>query len=591
MRRRLRMFVPFPVPLVLCLVVPLQRSSAQDATATPGNGEQSTAAATPDQDSQLCIVAGTVTSLATGEPLKKVDVTLRAESPDKQHRPQSVITDAAGHFSIDHIPPGRYEMAISRDGYLPQRYAQENGQGPGAVLSLRAGQRMTDLIFRLQKMAVITGRVVDEDGEPMIRVPVEVLRRRNVNGTVKFEPLGSESTDDQGTYRVFGLSPGRYFVRVRPEGREGSFAIFRGDSDDEQESAPPPKILYAETYYPGTTDSASASAIEVKAGDEIPRIDFFMTPREAARTYRIRGHVTNMLAGQSEGFVTVMAVPRNGEDLNPFGRFAAQPNQKTNNFEIVQVPPGSYTVAAVIFGGGRARAATQEVEVINADVDSVSLVLTHGVDISGRVTFDGQMAATSPVNIVLQSQRANLPFLSSIPVVAKPDGSFTLTEVADGSYSINAFSQCRECYLKSATANGIDLLAQGVLVSSGSAPTSIDLVYSSNTGKASGTVTGADDLPVPGAYVVLVKDNDPRAEDDQRLETTTTDQYGKFEISGIPPGRYKAIALGRGDSDSYGDPDFIKPYAAKADSVDVSAGSTASLQLKVNPVTPSDQTN
>jgi protocatechuate 3,4-dioxygenase beta subunit len=591
MRRRLRMFVPFLVPLVLCLVVPRLRSSAQDAAATPRNGERTTALATPEPDSQLCVVAGTVTSLATGEPLKKVDVTLTAESPDKQHRPQSVVTDAAGHFSIDHIPPGRYEMAISRDGYLPQRYAQENGQGPGAVLSLGAGQRMTDLIFKLQKTAVITGRVVDEDGEPMIRVPVEVLRRRSVNGTVKFEPLGSESTDDQGTYRVFGLSPGRYFVRVRPEGREGSFAIFRGDSDDEDESAPPPKISYAETYYPGTTDSASASAIDVKAGDEIPRIDFFMTPREAARTYRIRGHVTNMLAGQSEGFVTVLAMPRNGEDLNSFGRFAAQPNQKTNNFEIAQVPPGSYTVAAVIFGGGRTRAATQEVEVINADVDSVSLVLTRGVDISGRVTFDGPMAATSPVNIVLQSQRANMPFLSTTPVIAKPDGSFTLTEVADGSYSIHAFSQCRECYLESATANGIDLLEQGVLVGSGNAPTSIDLVYSSNTGKASGTVTRADDLPVPGAYVVLVKDNDPRAEDDQRFQTTTTDQYGKFEISGIPPGRYKAIALAKGDSDSYTDPDFIKPYAAKADSVDVRTGSTASLQLKVNSVTPSDQTN
>jgi protocatechuate 3,4-dioxygenase beta subunit len=585
------MFVPFLVVPVLCLVAPLRRSSAHDGTATPPlNGEQTAAATTPEQDSQLCVVAGTVTSLATGEPLKKVDVTLTSESPDK-HRPQSVITDAAGHFSIDHIQPGRYEMAISRDGYLTQRYAQETGEGPGAVLSLGAGQKMTDLIFRLQKTAVITGRVVDEDGEPMIRAPVEVLRRRNVNGTVKFEPLSSENTDDQGTYRIFGLSPGRYFVRVRPEAHQGSFVMLRGDNDDEEESEPPAKISYAETYYPGTTDSASASAIDVKAGDEIPRIDFFMTPREAARTYRIRGHVTNMLAGQSEAFVTVMAVPRNGEDLNPFERFAAQPNRKTNNFEILQVPPGSYTVAAVIFGGGRTRAATQEVELTNADVDSVSLVLTHGVDISGRVTFEGQTAATSPVNVVLQSQRANMPFLSSIPVAAKPDGSFTLTEVADGAYSIHAFSQCHECYLKSATANGVDLLAQGVLVSSGNAPTSIDLVYSSNTGKASGTVTGADDLPVPGAYVVLVKDNDPRSDDDQSIETTTTDQYGKFELSGIPPGRYKAMAFGKGDTDSYGDPDFIKPYAAKADSVDVHAGSTASLQLKVNSVTPPDRTN
>jgi len=583
MRLRASTIVLFVAVLRVCLAVLPDQSFAQGtpsppATTSPQNGS--------DPDSQLCTLAGSVVSVATGEPLKKVEVTLSSATQDTHDRPRTGLTDASGVFSLDHVVPGRYYLAVSREGYLAQQYGQkqDNGEDFGAVLSLTAGQKITDLIFRLQKTAVITGRVVDEDGDPIIRASVEVLRRRVVNGSRRFEAMGSETTDDQGVYRIFGLPPGHYFVRVNPSGPNGSFRI----STDDDERPPDPTSAYPVAYFPGTTDSSRASVLEVRAGDEIPRIDFFMTPQAGTRTYRIRGHVTNALGGQTEGSITVIAFPRNSEETNSFGRFLAQPDRKTSNFTIEGLAPGSYTVAAFSFGPQRSHSATQEIDITNSDVDSVSLVVTHGAEISGRVVFEGQAASNSEnLTVALESRNPDLPYFGSSQATVKADGSFAVPEVGDGTYSITVISNCHQCYLKSATASGVNLLAQHLTVASGSAPGNIELLYSANTGKASGTVAGADGLPVPGAYVMLLRDGgSPDAPSDSK--ETTTDQNGKFEIEGAPPGRYRAVAFAKSGSDSaaFDDPDFVKPYADRAELFEVRAGSTSNLQLTV--ITPND---
>jgi protocatechuate 3,4-dioxygenase beta subunit len=588
MRLRASTILLFVAMLCVCLATLPRPSFAQDAPSTPATAAPQNGS---DPDSQLCTVAGKVVGAATGEPLKKVEVTLAFESQDTPRRPRSGLTDANGAFSLDRVVPGRYYLAVSREGYLAQQYGQtqDNGEDFGAVLSLTAGQKITDLIFRLQKAAVITGRVVDEDGDPIIRASVEVLRRRVVKGSRRFESMGSETTDDQGDYRIFGLPPGHYFVRVNPSGPKGSFTI----STDDDEPPPDPKSAYPATYFPGTTDSSRASALEVRAGDEIPRIDFFLTPQAGTKTYRIRGHVTNALGGQSEGSITVMAIPRNGEETNPFGRFLAQPDRKTSNFTIEGLAPGSYTVAAFNFGGQHSHSATQEIDITNSDVDSVSLVLTHGAEISGRVVFEGPTSSKSEnLTVSLESRNPDIPFFGSSQATVKADGSFVVPEVGDGTYSITVFSNCHQCYLKSATASGVDLLAQHLTVSSGSGPSNIELLYSANTGKASGTVAGADGLPVAGAYVTLVLDSDsPEAPSDSKA--TTTDQNGRFEIEGVPPGRYRAVAFSKSGTDAadFDDPDFVKPFADKAESFEVRGASTSHLQLTVITLNAPEDTN
>jgi protocatechuate 3,4-dioxygenase beta subunit len=587
MRNRSKATVPSFAILSLCVLASGSHAFAQD---TPTPTETSGAAASTDRDKQLCTIGGTVTSLATGEPLKKVTVSLKPENPDKNHPGKWAFTDASGKFSIAGIPPGRYSLVLDREGYVEQSYGQDKDSDTGALLSLAAGQRMEDLIFRLQKTAVITGRVLDEDGQPLVRASVEILQRHKVNGENQFFDSGSENTDDQGIYRIFGLAPGRYFVRVRPQENRSTFVSSDDDGDDGG-IGPPQKIEYPVTYYPGTPDSARASAIDVRPGDEIPRIDFFIAPREAIKRYVVRGHVTNALGGDTQATMMVALMPQSLEDA-PSSRLFTRPNEKTGNFEIPNVPPGRYAVIAQAFGGTRPRSVAQEIQVANSDVDSVSLILTRGVDVAGRIVFEGQAAAaTSQVTVAIEPLHMEFTFLGASQATPKPDGSFTLSEIGDGTYSVQVYSKCSECYLKSATANGVDLLAQGLTVAAGGTTNAMDLVYSSNTGKAAGTVTGADDLPVPGAYVMLVNETTLREDKGRSWHTATTDQYGNFEVTGVPPGNYKALAWRKSDPDADSDPDSLGPFLEHAESVDVSVGSTARLSLKAIAGSPTDPTN
>jgi hypothetical protein len=61
----------------------------------------------------------------------------------------SATSDASGHFSTEHIAAGRYDLRARRVGYLATQYGQDKADKPGAVLTLVAGQKTTDLLFRL----------------------------------------------------------------------------------------------------------------------------------------------------------------------------------------------------------------------------------------------------------------------------------------------------------------------------------------------------------------------------------------------------------------------------------------------------------
>jgi Carboxypeptidase regulatory-like domain len=158
--------------LFAILAVGAIRTFAQQPATKSSASEQ----ANSDRSKQsVCAVAGTVLRASTGEPLKKARVILSSRSADDSAQPFVAISDATGHFAFD--PPGRYDMRVDRTGFVPQRYAQDDPDKPGAILTLAAGQKMTDLVFRLQSAGVITGHISDEDGDPAEGVIVTILRR------------------------------------------------------------------------------------------------------------------------------------------------------------------------------------------------------------------------------------------------------------------------------------------------------------------------------------------------------------------------------------------------------------------------------
>ena len=563
----------FPTALLaICFAIAPAFCFAQQPPASPTSA---------DPNDQLATIAGTVVSANTGEPLKKAHVVLSqkgAEWDDPNKQPLNATTDAVGHFAIEKIPAGSYDLVVARANYLQSHYGQDQLDKPGAMLSLAPGQKVADLLFRLSRTAVITGKVVDEDGEPVRGASVTTLLHAKVRGKLSIQRNDNEKTNDLGEYRIAGLDPGRYSVFATPP--MGYYT----------QETPHQFDQYAPVYYSGATDITHASTLELKSGDEISGIDFVLTPKPLARGYKVRGHVLNSLTDYPDVRVVVRLFPRGGVDPSfSSNQKQAYPDAKSGNFEIKDVMPGEYIAAALSYAGGKTRNVTQIVDVSNTDVDGISLVLTRGIDIPIRVALEGKsVGSTADLSIALitAEDETTVNFSSFQSAVAQPDGSFLLKDISDGFYSLKVSSKCQECYLKSAKANGLDLLEQGIRVTSSAGPASVAVVYSSNTGTVTGAVTNKDDLPAAGALVVLVPDADSRQKFEQ-YKTSNTDQYGHFEIRGVPPGHYKAFAWEKVDPGAYVDPDFLKPFESKAESFDIAANEQKSVQLKMIPASDS----
>jgi hypothetical protein len=114
-----------------------------------------------------CSVGGRVVSAVDGSPLRSARVTLVPEHDGEKTQIYAATTDSDGRFLLKDLVPGHYHFAANRTGFVTQSY-QAKGTDDGAVLSLRPGEQVSDVVFRMMVSGVVTGRVTNEDGEPMI---------------------------------------------------------------------------------------------------------------------------------------------------------------------------------------------------------------------------------------------------------------------------------------------------------------------------------------------------------------------------------------------------------------------------------------
>jgi protocatechuate 3,4-dioxygenase beta subunit len=204
----------------------------------------------------------------------------------------SALSDSDGRFIIKEVPAGRYVLSARHTGYVDQCY-QSHGDENGAMLSLKSGQQVNDVIFRMILAAVITGRISDEDGEPMAGIQVVGLprlsedeREEDVWGFHREElrAVAGGQTDDRGQYRLYGLKPGEYYIRAVDEFTPPPMLSLPSDEWEVRESL---GSQYALVYYPGVTQMSQSQAVPVGAGEEA-QIDFTM---RRTKTVEVSGRV------------------------------------------------------------------------------------------------------------------------------------------------------------------------------------------------------------------------------------------------------------------------------------------------------------
>ncbi len=350
---------------------------------------------------------------------------------------------------------------------------------------------MKDLIFRLVPWGVISGRIADENGDPIPGTSVEAMRHFVDEGKRTLQAVQTAETNDLGEFRLYGLSKGRYFVRAQIRGEwQPSPATSNANDSATDETG------YSPVYYPGTTDEARAATIEVIAGQEVPAIDFTLIP---VRSFRVTGHVFDAVLGQPAKDCFVVLLRRDPNTSGFFFNDQAQASCQKGSFEFSSVPPGSYYVSAMSSSGGKRRVARAAVEVEGSNVNDVGMTLVQGANITGRILIEGHEAMDfSDVHLWLTDPEQY--FNGGAGAVVKPDGTLTIENLAEGHYRIQTHSMPpgvpADFYLKDAQANGESILDKALTIVAGGNQVSLEITMSSAGARVDGTVTDENDLPI-----------------------------------------------------------------------------------------------
>ncbi len=510
-----------------------------------------------------CSLEGTVVDSRTGTPIKDASLLLARETGTGAMG--SAKTDEKGHFLFKDLEAGRYMLIGDHPRYARQTYGSRNGLMGGTYLALTAGQELKDLTFKLLPNGVVSGKVLDPDGEPLQKVLVAANKSVYQHGKRMFVPLGTAMTNDLGEYRLGNLAAGKYAI---------SATIM------DQGAPPPPKkdepeTSFVATYYPNATEESSATLVEVTAGGDTGGMDIKMAK---TRSVRVKGKIVGDLKDQN---VTVRMVPKDAGLLAMLIGRNAKPNKVDGTFEIAGVPAGSYTLKVGDATGLKVLGPGVPVEVGDKPIEGVVVSIATNPDLPGTVVVSGEDAKPA-AGVALKGTRIVLEVLEGMSLAppnttAGEDGTFTLKEVAPDRYLVRVLNSPANSYLDSVQSGGQTMTDKGLDLGHGGGKLEIKLRL--GAAQVTGIVRGSDDNPMSGVTVALIPDSHRYT----LYNNTFTDQNGAFQFKNVTPGDYKLLAWEEVEPGVYMNPEFVKPFEAGAEAVSVKNGEQKAITLKVIP--------
>jgi len=562
------------------------------------NAQNTPPPAAPAGSEQKIRVEGTILSM-NGEAVRKATVRLQGTGGQPGQPPSSYseTTDNGGKFMFDDVAPGRYTLSADKPGFVGSRYGARSNTSPGTQLDLTAGMEMKDLAIKMAPQGVIAGKVVDQDGDPVVSVQVQAMRHMYTRGRKQLVPTGGTSTNDLGEYRLINLAPGRYYISATDRRAVANFNQERpGRAGEVQEGN-------ITTYYPNGADVSSAVAVDVAAGGEIRGMDIRLL---RAKVYTVRGKATDTSGLPQPAVVSFTRKEDSGNLIAVLGG-GTSPLRPDGTFEFRNIVPGTYVLQLmqlITVNGSQPANLTGRVEVTvgDANIDGLVLPLGPGPEITGTVKLEdgdissllkpaqntpGAGVAGNPA--ILQPGRLalNLMATENVPSAVRPtqvkdDGTFQFNAVGTGKYMLNVISLPQGTYLKSARFAGQDVTNALIDTTSGTGGT-LELLLSSKAASVSGSVHNEKGDPLAGVMVTLWPKM-PNASLTGGARPAFTDQNGGFQFKGLAPGDYDVAAWEDLDPGLAQSADFLSRFTNDASAVTLAEGATASKDLK--PVPP-----
>jgi hypothetical protein len=499
---------------------------------------------------------GVVLNSVTNDPVKKATVVLEGMGQRTNH---STVTDAAGHFHFDTVEPGKYIATANRDGYIP---AQESMRNPWAkAITVAEEQEVKDVAVKLVPLAVVSGHVFDEDGDPVLRTQVQALRyvyRRGANK--QLQPAGFATTNDLGEYQFLDLEPGRYYFMAAIQPRQTRLPPHTKSATPEQS--------YPDTFYPSALEAEQATASQVVAGAQINGIDFHV---HKAPAFHIRGNIVNGRTGEPMRNA-VLLVQSHGSTLS--GAFRNARVQQDGTFDAPAVVAGSYTLICQMDD----MSVRQTIDVADHDIDDVALVANPPFEISGTIRLEGD----PPPAEHRGRMRVNLNAIevgSGGGAEVNADGSFAI-KITPGIYQIYASCDAG-AYVKSIRFGDQDVAGGKIDVTQQSSG-ALNIVCGTDPGQIQGSVQNENGEPAAQAMISIVPQGEHEGRQDLFYQLMS-DESGKFEYRDVAPGDYKVFAWDINDQEMLLSAEFQKAFESRGAAVSISPGASASVQVKVIP--------
>ena len=517
------------------------------------------------------VIRGRVLSADSGSPVRRAQVRLTSAEL-RENRMTS--TDEDGRYEFRALSAGRYTLNVSKSGYVTLQYGQRRPLEPGRPLDVAEGQTVDKADFSLPRGSVIAGRVTDEYGEPISDAVLQAMRYQYVSGQRRLVSAGRQAiSDDIGQFRIFGLPPGTYVVSATIR-TGGMFA----NSDDNTSG-------YAPTYYPGTPSVAEAQRLSLALGQELAGVTFSLIP---ARMSRITGTVVNSQGQPLGGGMVILRTDLVGSMMMNVGNGGQTGPDGT--FTVPNVAPGEYVLEIrtrprqAMAAGVDAESASVPVTINGQDLTGLTIVTSRGASVAGRVVFQGK--STPPTS------RASLQVVASStgPDVVQMGRAFGDGRVAEnGSFELRGLSGPQLIRvtnvpsgwaLKSATLNGTDITDSPYEFKGEGTISGLEIVLTDRLTDLSGTVKDSRSQPLQDYVVMTFPDDSAQWGNQSRfIRTGRPDQDGTFEIKGLPPGRYLAVALESLEQGAENDPDLLEQVRQSAKSFSLTDGQTLSIDL------------
>lgn len=574
---------------------------------------------------------GVVTNAATGEPLSDAVVTLSSTgtrsaasepaaslaafsssvsagvplvalgSSANQPGPPgtaSTTTGADGKFSFASVDPGQYRIEVLRNGFARQVYGQRFPGAAAAAVAVAAGQPVPAIAIALVPAGNLSGVVRGAQGTAQAGVPLHLLRTKyNSGGQRTFEIVSTARTDDRGEYRMYWVSPGRYFLAAgSPPGPNRPLTPTAA-------AATPNEVpqSYAFAYYPGVADPRAAGVVDIAPGSDLRGIDLVVAPQKLAR---IRGRLLSAESGRPPAAAALSLAYTTLAGTGAAFNSGSTYDPATGTFEMRNIPPGSYILQAAADDPAAGPGSALRIEPVSTrpnarlavqvsdDISGLVLSLSSGFTVRGRITLEGNPISSIPgwnrlsVRLTPAVHTALAPNLQPpAPLSQAPaaDGTFVIGGVFPGEFQAGTVTGLpRGFYVKDVKFGQTSVLGRRFQISGpGAGP--YDIVLGYGDGQVEGVAVDGAGAPAAGVFVVLVPDQAGRAD---LFRAATTGAGGRFAFGAVPPGIYRVFAWEGLESYAYFDPDLLRQverYGALVQTAQPGSGSVTVRTIPLNP--------